>query len=83
MARVKLDKYIQLCDERNGKQVRLDNLKGISIQKKFIESKADIDGVPLSSYLVVKSEYALKFITGNLGVNGTKITMPLYMAMFI
>ena len=27
--------------------------------------------------------YAYKFITGNVGVNDTKITLPLYMAMFI
>jgi predicted AAA+ superfamily ATPase len=27
--------------------------------------------------------YALKLITGNLGVEGKKVTMPLYMAMFI
>ena len=27
--------------------------------------------------------YAYKFVTGNLGVNDTKITLPLYMAMFL
>ena len=27
--------------------------------------------------------YVYKFITGNVGVNDTKITLPLYMAMFI
>jgi len=27
--------------------------------------------------------YALKFITGNVGQAGTKITLPLYMAMFL
>jgi predicted AAA+ superfamily ATPase len=30
-----------------------------------------------------KPQYALKLITGNVGVTGTKITMPLYMAMFL
>jgi predicted AAA+ superfamily ATPase len=30
-----------------------------------------------------KPQYALKLITGNLGVTETKITMPLYMAMFL
>jgi len=73
MARVKLGEYIKLCDERNRNRYGLENLQGISIQKKFIESKADMDGVPLSSYIVVKPDY-FSYVTIT-SRNGEKITL--------
>lgn len=40
--------------------------------------------VSLNTFIVEYAPpYAYKLVAGNMGVNGTKITMPLYMAMFI
>ena len=49
-----LGNYIELCDERNesGKYT-LDDVRGISTEKKFIETKANLDGVSLTSYKIV------------------------------
>ena len=56
----KLGELIELSDERNSdNKYTLDNIKGISTEKKFIETKANMDGVSLSSYKVVnKDEFA-------------------------
>lgn len=41
----KLGELIELCDERNTEgKYTLEDVKGISIQKVFIESKANMDG---------------------------------------
>ena len=66
--------FIEQCDERNtdGKYT-LDNLKGISIEKKFIDTKADMNGVSLSSYLIVNpGTFAFVTVTSR---NGGKITL--------
>lgn len=49
-----LGNYIEECDERNesGKYT-LDDVRGISTEKKFIETKANLDGVSLTSYKIV------------------------------
>lgn len=51
---VRLGDLIELCDERNesGKYT-LDDVRGISTEKKFIETKANLDGVSLTSYKIV------------------------------
>jgi len=56
----KLGDLIEPCDARNfDNLLTLDNLKGISTSKEFIETKADMDGVSLSSYKVVnEGEFA-------------------------
>ena len=56
----KLGELLELSDERNSdNKYNLDNIKGISTEKKFIETKANMDGVSLSSYKVVnKDEFA-------------------------
>lgn len=53
---VELGEYIEPCDERNsvGKYT-LDDVRGISTDKKFIPTKANMDGVSLTSYKVVNS----------------------------
>ena len=52
---VRLGDYIELCDERNSEgKYTLDNVQGISTDKKFISTKANMDGVSLSSYKVVE-----------------------------
>ncbi len=51
---VSLGDYIELCDERNrdGKYT-LEDIKGISTEKKFIATKANLDGVSLTAYKIV------------------------------
>lgn len=51
---VKLGDYIKECDERNTEgKYTLDDVRGISTDKKFISTKANMDGVSLISYKVV------------------------------
>ena len=51
---VRLGDYIEECDERNSDNAfTLDALKGISTSKVFIETKANMDGVSLTSYKIV------------------------------
>lgn len=54
LTKYKLRELIQPCDERNlDNKYDLDDIKGISTGKEFIETKANMDGVSLSSYKVV------------------------------
>lgn len=71
-----LKDYIEEYDDRNTNNVfTLENLRGISIEKKFIGSKADMNGVSLTSYLVVYPEtFAFVSVTSR---NGGKITLAL------
>lgn len=51
----RIGEYIEQCDERNSdNHYTLDNLVGISTEKKFINTKADMNGVSLASYKVVR-----------------------------
>lgn len=51
---VRLGDYIEECDKRNIEgRYTLDDVRGISIDKKFICTKANMDGVSLTSYKVV------------------------------
>ena len=70
----KLGNYIKQSEARNSEgKYSLDNLKGISIQKCFIESKADMNDVSLTPYLLVPHDYfAYVTVTSR---NGEKITM--------
>ncbi len=52
--KVRLGDLIEECNERNrDNALTLDALKGISTGKRFIETKANMDGVSLSCYKVV------------------------------
>lgn len=54
LKKYKLGELIELCDERNSdNQYKLSDVKGISTEKVFIETKANMDGVSLDSYKVV------------------------------
>lgn len=56
LKKYKLGELIQLEDERNSQGFySLDDVKGISTGKEFIETKANMDGVSLTSYKVVKT----------------------------
>jgi type I restriction enzyme S subunit len=71
-----LGKFIEEVDERNSSNIfDLSSLKGISIEKKFIESKANMDGVSLTSYKLVRpNTFVYVTITSR---NGEKITLAL------
>lgn len=73
---VRLSNYIELCDERNSDgKYTVDYVRGISTDKKFIFTKANMDGVSLSSYKIVKSsEFAYVADTSR---RGDKIALAL------
>jgi type I restriction enzyme S subunit len=73
---VKLGDYIQLCDERNSDgEYKLNQVRGISILKKLIETKADMQDVPLFSYKILKPrEFAYVTVTSR---NGEKISLAI------
>lgn len=53
----KLGELIELTDERNySGKYNLDSVKGISTEKTFIDTKANMDGVALDGYKVVNVE---------------------------
>jgi type I restriction enzyme S subunit len=70
----RLGELISLSETTNSNnQFGLESLKGISIKKVFIETKADMDNVSLTPYLHVKPDYfAYVTITSR---NGEKITI--------
>ena len=74
LKKYKLGELIQLEDERNSQGLySLDDVKGISIQKIFIETKADMQGVSLTPYILVKPDFfAYVTVTSR---NGEKITL--------
>lgn len=50
---VRLGELIEECDERNSDNaLPLDAVRGISIEKKFIPTKANMEGVSLTPYKV-------------------------------
>ena len=73
---VRLEDYIELCDERNVKgKYTLDDVRGISTDKKFISTKANMDGVSLSSYKVLERN---KFVyVADTSRRGDKIALAL------
>lgn len=73
---VPLGKYIEPCDERNSDgKYTLDDVRGISTDKKYIPTKANMEGVSLSSYKVVNSrEFAYVADTSR---RGDKIALAL------
>lgn len=74
LTKIKLGELIEISDEKNTDlQYSLEDVKGISIKKMFIETKADMQGVSLKPYLVVKPDYfAYVTVTSR---NGEKITL--------
>jgi len=74
MSYKRLDDYIQLVDNRN-KDLKVTNLLGVSIQKKFIVSIANTTGTDMSNYRVIeKNQFAYSPVTSR---NGEKITVAL------
>lgn len=65
----KLGDLIEPCDERNAEgKYTIDDVRGISTEKSFIKTKANMDGVSLNSYKVVnESEFAYASVTSRSG----------------
>lgn len=73
---VLLGEHIEQCDERNtdGKYT-LDDVRGISIEKKLIFTKADMKGVSLKPYKLLKPrEFCYVSVTSR---NGGKISLAI------
>lgn len=71
---VPLGELIVECDYRNDKGLyNLSNLRGISIEKKFIGTKANMDGVSLLPYKIVEPTW-ISFVTVT-SRNGEKISL--------
>lgn len=74
LTKYKLGDLIRLEDERNHEgKYTLNDVKGISIQKVFIETKADMQGVSLTPYILVKPDFFV-YVTVT-SRNGEKITL--------
>lgn len=70
------DDYIEICDERNSENnYSLDNVRGISIQKKLIPTKADMKDVSLKPYKLLKP-YGFSYVTVT-SRNGGKISLAM------
>ena len=74
LTKYKLGELIEQCDVRNDElKYTLEDVKGISIQKIFIETKADMQDVSLSPYKLVQPDnFAYVTVTSR---NGEKITL--------
>lgn len=56
LTKYKLGQLIELCEERNFEEnYTLEDVRGISTSKKFIPTKANMDGVSLALYKIVGS----------------------------
>lgn len=73
---VQLGEYIEPCDRRNSEgKYTLDDVRGISIQKKLIFTKADMQGVSLTPYkLLQPREFSYVTVTSR---NGGKISLAI------
>ena len=73
---VELGDYIEARDERNAEgKYTLDDVRGISIEKKLMPTKANMEGVSLGSYKILKPlEFSYVTVTSR---NGQKITLAL------
>ena len=74
LTKYKLEDLLQLCEAKNENlQCDINSVKGISIQKVFIETKADMTDVSLSPYYLVNpDDFAYVTVTSR---NGEKITL--------
>lgn len=70
----RIGEYIALSEERNDEgKYTLDDVRGVSIEKRFIETKANMQGVNLKPYYVVRPD-AFAFVTVT-SRNGEKISL--------
>jgi len=70
----RLGDYIQLVDNRNT-DLQCDNLLGVSIEKKFIKSIANVSTTDMTKYRVIeRNQFAYSPVTSR---NGDKLTVAL------
>lgn len=71
-----IGKYLELVDSRNEDlEYGLESVRGISIEKKFIETKADMKDVNLRPYLLIRpNDFAYVTVTSR---NGEKISIAI------
>lgn len=74
LTKYKLGELIELCESKNDElKYDINDVKGISIQKIFIETKANMEGVSLKPYYLVQpDDFAYVTVTSR---NGEKITL--------
>ena len=74
MKHQRIGDYLELSEERNDDLAfGVEDVRGVSIDKKFIYTKADMDGVSLSPYYTVKpKQFAYVTVTSR---NGEKISL--------
>jgi len=67
-------KYIGLCEGKNTNLLyEINSLKGVSIEKRFIETKADMENVSLKPYTIIEPDaFAYVSVTSR---NGDKISL--------
>lgn len=74
LRKYKLGELISVSDEKNtNNKYTISDVKGISNKKMFIETKADMTGVSLTPYLLVKPDFFAYVPTTSR--NGNKITI--------
>ena len=74
LTKYKLGDLIELCDERNySGEYTLDDVRGISTNKSFIETKANMNGVDLSNYKIVNPK-AIAYVSDT-SRRGDKISL--------
>ena len=73
---VQLKDYIVQCDERNSdNSYSLDSVRGISVNKEIIATKANMEGVALTPYKLFKhKEFCFVTVTSR---NSNKITISI------
>jgi type I restriction enzyme, S subunit len=66
---VKLENYIEIVDNQNSnKELTKSEVRGISITKEFIKTKAKLDNVDISKYVIVeKNNFAFNPNTARMG----------------
>lgn len=72
----KIGNYLELVESRNNNsEFGIDDVRGVSIDKKFIATKADMAGVNLNTYFIIQpNEFAYVTVTSR---NGDKISIAL------
>lgn len=78
---VAIGKYLILSDERNTLNLSADSVRGLSVSKDMIETKANMNGVSVSNYKIVPPRY-IAYVSDtsrrgdkmSLGFNRTKET---------
>ncbi|WP_456107834.1 restriction endonuclease subunit S [Ruminococcus sp.] len=54
---VAIGKYLMLSDERNTLNLSANSVRGLSVSKDMIETKANMDGVNISNYKIIPPRY--------------------------